>query len=83
MSWRPNSNNEENLFDYSRSIEKDAPQRTAEHQLHAGISLRDYFAAHALMGLLASTSTNEPTFEAYSKAAFHHADAMISTREGK
>lgn len=44
---------------------------------------RDYFAAAALQGLLASTGHRFSTFEEYSKCAFHHADAMIAAREEK
>lgn len=44
-------------------------------------TLRDDFAIDALQGLLASANTTENiTFEAYSKCAYHHADAMIKER---
>lgn len=47
---------------------------------HPGMSLRDYLAAAALTGLIAS-SRSEPSFEEYSKCAYHHADAMLAARE--
>lgn len=45
-----------------------------------GMSLRDYFAAAALTGLLAhpNQSTDVPAF---AKAAYHFADAMLKERE--
>ena len=53
----------------------------------SGMSLRDYFAAAALQGLLSSSmypidqEEGKVTFEAYAKCAFHHADAMLRERE--
>ena len=51
-----------------------------------GMSLRDYFAAAALHGLLASSQypvdkdTGTTRFETYSACAYHHADAMLAER---
>lgn len=44
-----------------------------------GISLRDYFAAAALQGLLAGAPNYHETKA--SKAAYAHADAMLAARE--
>lgn len=48
-----------------------------------GLSLRDYFAAKALQGMLAnSTITDHGGFtrEGCAAEAYHHADAMLSAR---
>ena len=45
----------------------------------SGLSLRDYFAARALQGMLADTGCGGP-FEAYAKDAYLHADAMLAER---
>ena len=56
------------------------PRMTVE----PGMSLRDYFAGQALMGLLASadygTGAGPATFDHYSACAYHHADAMLAER---
>lgn len=44
-----------------------------------GMSLRDYFAAKALQGLLADTNYREPA-EIVAKAAYEAADAMMEER---
>ena len=46
--------------------------------LKDGMSLRDYFAAKALQGLLASTV--EGGYEVFAEAAYKVADAMIKER---
>ena len=49
---------------------------------HIGMSLRDYFAAAALQGLLASSSVGDALAEPdYAKAAYIQADAMLAERE--
>jgi hypothetical protein len=48
---------------------------------HFGMSLRDYFAAKALVGLLSGTHGME--FEDYSTWAYRHADEMLRAREVK
>jgi hypothetical protein len=45
---------------------------------YAGMTLRDYFAAKALQGLLASSEFN--SFEGYASAAYTAADAMLAER---
>lgn len=49
-----------------------------------GMSLRDYFAAQALMGAL--TTVKGPGFcdwNYYAEAAYHLADAMLAARKDK
>ena len=50
---------------------------------HDGLTLRDYFAAKALMGMLASRNPNSPRFHPDDDAAYVYAvaDAMIKARE--
>ena len=49
-----------------------------------GMSLRDYFAAHALQGMLASyagVQTRLPVADSFAQEAYKHADAMLQARE--
>ena len=46
-----------------------------------GMSLRDYFAAAALTGMIACPSMSDSTREGYAIAAFEYADAMLKERE--
>lgn len=49
-------------------------------QIHrSGMSLRDYFAAKALQGLLASLDS-EDTVQGVAQAAYSMADAMLKAR---
>jgi len=53
---------------------------------HSGMSLRDYFAAKAMVGHLANPSTtNHPSFTRDGLAAecYQMADAMLAACEGK
>ena len=52
---------------------------------HPGMTLRDYFAAAALQGLLMATHTigNCPVDVLYAKHAYNLADAMLKAREVK
>ena len=50
---------------------------------HHGISMRDYFAAAALQGLLASPAEAEFGVSHFATAAYEAADAMIRAREAK
>lgn len=53
---------------------------TPDGYVHPGMSLRDYFAAAALQGILArSPETNQMTAE----DAYGYADAMLKAREAK
>lgn len=47
-----------------------------------GLSLRDYFAAKALMGMMASRNPNSPRFQPEDDAAYVYAvaDAMLKAR---
>lgn len=47
-----------------------------------GMSLRDYFAAKAMQGLMAS-SANPESMEAAAKWSYNLADAMLKAREVK
>jgi hypothetical protein len=54
---------------------------------HEGATLRDYFAAHALMGLFANASISEAFYREgkhvgdwYEQQAFASADAMLKAR---
>ena len=50
-----------------------------------GMTLRDWFAGQALMGLMASRNPNSPRFHPSDDAAYVYAvaDAMIAAREVK
>jgi hypothetical protein len=51
---------------------------------HAGMSLRDYFAAKALPALIEQNGLGECYSPAYSaKEAYEYADAMLKAREAK
>lgn len=52
----------------------------------AGMSLRDYFAANALQGLLShptgrKAAAGQSVVEAHAVAAYEYADAMLAARE--
>lgn len=64
------------------------PRNTRKYQTHegwkfdpaqSGMSLRDYFAAAALQGMLADHETN-PTPERAASLAYEFADAMLAER---
>lgn len=46
---------------------------------HEGLTVRDYFAAEAMQGILANPET-EPNIEPVIKAAYQIADAMMKER---
>ncbi len=53
----------------------------AATSLQSGMSLRDYFAAKALQGILAQPAARySPTYETASEFAYQHADAMLKQR---
>ena len=52
-------------------------------QHNDGMTLRDYFAAAALQGLLASPAEAEFGVSHFATAAYEAADAMIKAREAK
>lgn len=47
---------------------------------HDGLSMRDYFAAKALQGMLAETSL-KATVEEFANKSYELADAMMKARE--
>jgi len=47
------------------------------------MTLRDYFAAKALMGILAHKNALDWTYLATAEDSYRYADAMIKAREGK
>jgi len=60
----------------------------AEREAHAlglrrpacGISVRDYFAAHAIIGLIATDSRESKTIHRLSEESYGIADAMLAER---
>lgn len=49
-----------------------------------GMTLRDYFAAAAMTGLLANSQPDYNTgTESVSRLAYHYADAMLAARDAK
>jgi len=53
------------------------PQAFPSNQNSNGMSLRDYFAAKAMQGLLAGGATTEQVL----KYSYQYADAMLKARE--
>lgn len=48
-----------------------------------GMSLRDYFAGQALVGIIASEVENRTPSEIVAKRAYELADAMLKAREAR
>ena len=49
---------------------------------NSGMSLRDYFAAHAMMGMLAAPDKEDPaTQRGVAEHAYRQADAMLRARK--
>lgn len=61
---------------------EDIPNGTRVHQAHPGMSLRDYFAAKALQGLLANPRADQDWIGAghHIQSAFTIADQMLAAR---
>jgi hypothetical protein len=57
------------------------PKDQSQHLFSLGMTLRDYFAAAALQGLIANGGC--PTWDDDAKAAYAAADAMLKAREAK
>lgn len=53
----------------------------AEMYAHDGMTLRDYFAANAMQGLLAFWGSHDVEFREIAEDAYSAADAMIAARE--
>jgi hypothetical protein len=49
---------------------------------HLGMTLRDYFAAAALQGLLSDSNTGGSDSQ-FAESAYAYADAMLKARGGK
>ena len=53
--------------------------------IHDGMALRDYFAAKAMQGILASNTEHEHEdahiFDAIAEASYKQADAMLKARQ--
>lgn len=49
---------------------------------HAGMSMRDYFAAAALQGMLANAHPVQSDEHMFARDAYTVADAMLKAREG-
>ena len=58
------------------------PSGNIEHG-SAGMTLRDYFAAAAMQGLLAYAIHSNPNADVIAEWAYEQADAMLSARERK
>lgn len=58
-------------------------QRVRESEYEPGLSIRDYFAATALQGFLASDVAAGPAGKAedYAREAYEFADAMLAERQ--
>jgi len=51
---------------------------------HEGMELRDFFAAHAMAGLLApNVPWDEQSVPVYAEMAYEYADAMLAARRHK
>ena len=66
----------------------DSCQRANETEMHPGMTLRDYFAAAALTGLLSELAHPDTTDSAVdwsvcAKSAYTAADAMLAARAAK
>ena len=51
----------------------------AEHE--HGLTIRDYFAAKAMQGILASFTSSQPEVDLVAKASYKYADMMLKARE--
>ena len=57
------------------------PVQLAEYRVNDGMTLRDYFAAKAIQGLLAGYTKGVPPADITAAAAYSYADAMLKARE--
>lgn len=46
-----------------------------------GMTLRDYFAAKAMQGILASFTSSQPDMDITAKVSYKYADEMLKARE--
>lgn len=54
----------------------------SEWQNESGMTLRDYFAAKAIQGMLSNPEWNHWSTEQHAEYAYGVADAMLKAREG-
>lgn len=66
-------------FEFFDSRANDGVGERVVYEPHNGMTLRDYFAAKAMAGFLAS-ETDAPTFGQLAKFAYQCADAMLAER---
>ena len=60
---------------------KDPNKRTSDPVYHPGLSLRDYFAAQALVGITSlSNDPRCPTIQGQASLCYELADAMLKER---
>jgi len=58
------------------------PSSIVDDSLHVpGMTLRDYFAAKAMQGMLEMAEYRDLTSEEYARGAYRVADAMLAERE--
>lgn len=67
----------------TNAVDEDGRERhVQQHYSIPGMTLRDYFAAKAMAGMIADpTDTNEA--HTIAERAYHYADAMLKAREAK
>lgn len=53
---------------------------TILYEGHKGMSLRDYFAGQALVGLMASTTTDASTWKKIAELSYEMAGVMLAER---
>ena len=56
------------------------PIATDFSRIQEGMTLRDYFAAAALQGMIACEQVQHDTFQDYARIAYQQADAMLAER---
>lgn len=66
-------------FPYKREFRSNGA--VIDYEMETGMTLRDYFAAAALQGLLASNEKGNSNF--FSETSYRLADAMLRAREVK
>ena len=57
------------------------PTGNPTHGGNPGMTLRDWFAGQALVGLVASPATDNCTFGSVASSAYGYADAMLKERK--
>lgn len=73
-------------FPVAANLQADNPDSYWSQHPEPGMTLRDYFAATALTGIIASHTDSEiclPKEDKAAKWAYEYADAMLAAREPK